>query len=71
MSKDEVTVVLKDLPTTARGFVTIGSGNEPIIVLNSRMTVEQQHKTFLHEMNHINSGHLDDEDYDEYGDVCV
>lgn len=63
---DEVPVVLRDLPTTARGFVTIGSDNEPLIIINSRMTVEQQHKTYLHEMNHIITGQLYDEDYVEY-----
>lgn len=63
---DEVPVVLRDLPTTARGFVTIGSDNEPLIIINSRMTVEQQHKTYLHEMSHIITGQLYDEDYVEY-----
>ena len=63
---DEVPVVLRDLPTTVRGFVTLGSDNEPLIVINSRMSVEQQHETCLHEMNHIITGQLYDEDYVEY-----
>lgn len=65
---ESVPVVLLDLPTTARGFVTIGSDNEPIIVLNARLSHEQQQKTFTHEMNHIITGQLYDEDYEEYAE---
>lgn len=63
-----VPVVLKDLPGRVRGFVTIGSDFEPIIVLNSRCTVEQQRKTYKHEMDHIRNGDLWNENYQEYGD---
>ena len=66
---NDVTVVLKDLPTTIRGFVTPGSDDEPCIVINSRMSREQQRLTFLHEMGHIERGELDDPNYVEYGDA--
>ena len=65
---NDVPVVLKDLPTTARGFVTIGSDYEPVIILNARMSAEQQKKTYLHEIDHLVKGQLDDETYNEYGD---
>lgn len=65
---DPVPVILKDLPTTIRGFVCLGSDFSPIIVINSRLPVEQQKRTFRHEMNHIVSGQFDDDDYIEYGD---
>ena len=65
---DNVPVILKDLPVRIHGFVCLGSDYEPIIVINSRMTVEQQHKTYLHEMDHILSGQIDDDNYREYGD---
>lgn len=31
------------------------------------MTREQQRKTYLHEVEHIVNGDMDDETYDEYG----
>lgn len=68
MTDQDVTVVLKDLPTHIRGFVCLGSDYNPCIVINSRMTFEQQQRTYHHEMNHITSGQIDDDDYNEYGD---
>ena len=65
---DNIPVVLKDLPTSIHGFVCLGSDYNPCIVINSRLTVEQQRKTFQHEMDHIESGQIDDDDYTEYGD---
>lgn len=69
---DNITTILADLPTTVHGFVTFGSDYQPLIVINSRMTVEQQRKTYRHELNHILRGDLWDEDYTdetEYGDA--
>lgn len=65
---DDVTVVLKDLPPHVHGFVCLGSDYNPCIVINSRLSVEQQRKTFLHEMEHIVTGQIYDDDYTEYGD---
>lgn len=65
---DDVPVVLLDLPTHIRGFVTLGSDYAPCIVINSRMSFEQQQKTFRHEMDHILNGDMDNENYYEYGD---
>ena len=68
---DTVPVVLEDLPTSIHGFVCLGSDYEPIIVINSRLSVEVQRKAFLHEMQHLLSGQFDDDGYDyctEYGD---
>lgn len=64
---DPVPVVLLNLPTTVRGFVTLGSDYSPIIIINARMTAEQQKKTYQHELDHILSGQFDDDDYVEYG----
>lgn len=63
---DPVPTFLKDLPGTIRGFTMLGSDYEPIIILNSRLSVEQQRKTYRHEMNHITSGEIDDDGYSEY-----
>jgi len=65
---ENVPVILKDLPPHIRGFVCLGSDYEPVIIVNSRLSVEQQRKTFRHEMDHIISGQLYDDDYVEYGD---
>lgn len=63
---DPVPIVLRDLPETIHGFTVLGSDYEPIIILNSRMSREQQRKTYRHEMDHIVSGQMDDEGYKEY-----
>lgn len=65
---DETPVYFLNLPTTVRGFVTFGEDSEPIIVLNARMSAEQQWKTWKHEIRHIAYGHLFDDTYVEYGD---
>ena len=63
---ENVPVILKDMSTRIRGFCCLGSDYEPCIVINSRMTKEQQEKTYRHEMNHIESGQMFDEEYVEY-----
>ena len=63
---EQVPTFLMDLPETIRGFTILGSDYEPIIILNSRMSHEQQRKTYRHEMDHIISGQIDDEGYKEY-----
>ena len=63
---DPVPTILKDLPETIHGFTVLGSDYEPIIILNSRMSHEQQQKTYRHEMDHIISGQMNDEGYKEY-----
>lgn len=66
---DPVPVILKDLPPKIRGFTCLGSDYNPIIVINSRLTVEQQRDTYLHELMHIIRDDLYNESYDEYGDL--
>ncbi len=63
---NEVPVILQDLPEKIRGFCCLGVDYEPCIVLNSRLSKEQQRKTYRHEMKHITSGQLFDEGYVEY-----
>lgn len=70
--QENIPVVLQDLPPHIKGFICLGSDYSPIIVLNSRLSVEQQRKTFWHEISHLERGDLDNEDYSdniEYGDV--
>lgn len=59
-------VILLDLPTSVRGFVFMGDDGEPVIVLNARLTHEQNRRTWLHERGHIERGEMNDPDYHEY-----
>jgi len=64
---NDVPIVLKDLPPDVRGFICLGSDYEPIIVINSRMSREQQLETYRHEQKHLKRGDMYNEDYHEYG----
>lgn len=66
MYMNENEVVLADLPTSIRGFVFLGDDGEPVIVVNSRLTREQNQRTFRHEKDHIRKGQLADTAYREY-----
>lgn len=57
-------VRLMDLPPRIKGFVTM-RGGEPVIVLNARLTREQNLKTFLHEKKHIERGDFEKTDVDQ------
>lgn len=59
-------VILQDLPTSVRGFVFQGEDGEPVIVVNSRLSREQNVKTYRHEKRHIRRNELNDPTYDEY-----
>ena len=63
---DENEVILQDLPTSVRGFVFLGDDGEPVIVVNSRLTREQNRKTYDHEQNHIRRNELNESTYIEY-----
>lgn len=58
---------LADLPTSVRGFVYHDDDGEIYIVLNSRLSHEQNLSTYVHELKHISRGDLDDPNYHEYG----
>lgn len=66
---DQVPVVLKDLPPHIHGFVCLGSDYTPCIIINSRLSAEQQREVWLHEMEHIANGDMDNDNYKEYGDA--
>lgn len=63
---EETKVILQDLPTSVRGFVFQGEDGEPVIVVNSRLTREQNRKTYRHEHKHIKKNELTDQTYKEY-----
>lgn len=57
---------LMDLPTSVRGFCYHDDNGEEFIILNSRLTHEQNRKTFDHEMEHIENEEMYDQNYNEY-----
>ena len=59
--------LLVDLPTSVRGFCYHDDDGEEYVVLNSRLTREQNLKTFDHERNHIERGDMFEPSYNEYG----
>jgi len=63
---DNIPIVLKDLPVHVRGFVCLGSDFEPIIVINARMSKEQQLRTYRHEIKHLQRGEMYNVNYHEY-----
>lgn len=64
---DENRVILQDLPTSVRGFVFQDPDGNPVIVVNSRMTREQNRRTYKHEQSHIDRNELNEPTYNEYG----
>lgn len=63
---NNIPIVLKDLPVHVRGFVCLGSDFEPIIVINARMSREQQLRTYKHEIKHLQRGEIHNINYHEY-----
>ena len=60
-------IVLENLPTSVRGFCFLSEDGDPVIVLNSRLTREQNRRTYDHEKKHIVNDDLRNPDYLEYG----
>jgi hypothetical protein len=59
--------VLVDLPTSIRGFCYHDDDGETYVVLNSRLTREQNQRTYDHEQRHIARGEMYEPNYHEYG----
>jgi Zn-dependent peptidase ImmA (M78 family) len=62
----DIPTILIDLPVHVHGFVCLGSDYEPIIIINARMSREQQLQTYKHEMKHIQRGDMYNINYIEY-----
>ena len=63
-------VILQDLPTSVRGFCFHDDAGDEYVVLNARLTREQNQLTYDHERRHIRRGDMYNEDYHEYGEGC-
>ena len=67
MQMNEKEALLVDLPTSVRGFCYHDDDGEAFVVLNARLTREQNMKTYDHEQKHIERGELYEPTYLEYG----
>ena len=58
--------ILDNLPTSVKGFCFHDNDGEAFIVLNARLTREQNLRTYDHEKEHIKRGDMYDVTYNEY-----
>ena len=63
---NEHPVLLADLPTSVRGLCYHDDDGEAYIVLNSRLSREQNQLTYEHECKHITNSEMYDMNYNEY-----
>ena len=59
--------ILDNLPTTVRGFCFHDDDGEAFVVVNARLTREQNRRTYDHEKKHIDNGDMYESTYNEYG----
>ena len=66
MNDEYPRVVLHNMPTDVRGFLVADAEGGHTVLLNSRLSWEQNRETYLHELRHIEGGDLySDDDADE------
>lgn len=56
---EEVFVVMAELPATVKSFVIANVDQTYTIVINSRLSHEQNMKSYQHELDHIRNGDYD------------
>jgi hypothetical protein len=54
---DEYPVVLADMPASIKGYVC-KIGDDIVIVINARLSHEQQQIEYIHEVEHIQTGDI-------------
>lgn len=58
MNDEYPRVVLHNMPTDVRGFLVSDAEGGHTVLLNSRLSWEQNRETYLHEIRHIKSGDI-------------
>lgn len=56
---DDINVLYADMPTTIRSYVVNNKDMSYTIILNSRLSHEQNVVSYQHELNHIFNGDYD------------
>ena len=54
-SSETAIVRLIDLPVKIKGVVSYSQDGTPNIYINSRLSIDQQRKAYLHELEHIHN----------------
>ena len=62
----EIKTTLANLPTSVKGFCFHDDDGESYIVLNARLSWEQNRTSYDHEAEHIDHGDMYDGSYIEY-----
>lgn len=62
--EDEIFTYYANMPTTIRSFVVSNSDMSFTIIINARISSDQQLRAYLHELRHIKNG-----DYDKHCSV--
>ncbi len=57
--EEYINVVYADMPTSVRSYVVSNADTSYTIILNSRLSHEQQLLSYKHELNHIRRGDYD------------
>ena len=65
---DERPARLMNLPTSVKGICFHDNDGEAYVILNARLTREQNRTTYDHEQDHITRGDLWDTNYNEYSE---
>ena len=65
MNADVFTIYL-NLPTSIKGYVKANKDDTYTIVLNSRLSIDSNLETYIHELSHIING-----DYDSDADADI
>lgn len=58
-------VCFMELPSRVKGYVCKNEDDTHTIILNSRLTIEQNMETYLHELNHIENNDFEKSTVDE------
>ena len=62
----DIQVMLGDFPPCVKAFVFHDDDGCPIIVVNSRLSIDQQREAYEHEIRHIKNGDMYNLEYKEY-----
>lgn len=61
---DNINVLLKNMPTTIRAYTVANTDGSYTVIINAKLSTEQQRLSYYHECSHIING-----DYDKKLDV--
>lgn len=66
MDDNGVFVILQDLPVTVKAFCYHDCDMNNFVVINSKLSRDEQREAYEHELQHIQHGDMYDPQYHEY-----